>query len=78
MIDAAKINEHMEVLGSDGGHVGTVDYLDGPNRIKLTKSDAKAGGQHHLIPVEWVDRVDAKVHLNKPAKEARAQWQAAA
>jgi len=77
MVDTQKIKEHMEVCGSDGAHVGTVDYLDG-GRIKLTKGDPKSGGQHHLIPVDWVDKIDDKVRLTKSAKDAMAQWQAAA
>ena len=72
------IKEHMEVIGSDGQHVGTVDHVEGSDKIKLTKTDPKAGGKHHFIPVNWVARVDAHVHLNKPAKDAQAQWQAAA
>jgi hypothetical protein len=78
MINAQSIKEHMEVLGSDGQHVGAVDHLDGADKIKLTKSDLKAGGQHHVIPLNWVAKVDAHVHLNKSAREAMAQWQAAA
>jgi hypothetical protein len=78
MIRTQDIKEHMEVLGSDGKHVGTVDHLDGTDKIKLTKTDAKAGGQHHFIPLKWVEKVDAHVHLNKPAKDATTQWQAAA
>jgi hypothetical protein len=63
------IAEHMEVVGSDGAHVGTVDHLEGENRIKLTRDDS-ADGKHHFIPVDWVDHVDNHVHLNKPADEA--------
>lgn len=77
MVDTQKIKEHMEVCGSDGAHVGMVDHLDG-GRIKLTKSDPKSGGRHHLIPVDWVDKIDDKVRLTKSAKDAMAQWQAAA
>jgi hypothetical protein len=62
------IREHMEVVGSDGGHVGTVDHLDGPARIKLTRDDSH-DGMHHFIPTDWVDHVDQHVHLNKPADE---------
>ena len=29
MFKKAEIKEHMEVLGSDGQHVGTVDHLEG-------------------------------------------------
>lgn len=77
-MDAQKIKEHMEVIGSDGEHVGTVDHLEGSDKIKLAKNDPKAGGRHHLIPTAWVDHVDAHVHLKKSSKDAMAQWQAAA
>ncbi len=69
-----KISEHMEVLGSDGKHVGTVDHLDGMSQIKLTKNDPAAQGTHHFIPVSWVDHVDEKVHLTKSSTEAMEQW----
>ncbi len=69
-----KISEHMEVLGSDGKHVGTVDDIGGVNQIKLTKSDPAADGKHHFIPLDWVDHVDDKVHLTKTSSEAMQQW----
>jgi hypothetical protein len=78
MIKTQDIKEHMEVLGSDGQHVGTVDHLEGSDKIKLAKSDPKSGGTHHLIPLAWVEKVDARVHLNKNTKDAITQWQAAA
>ena len=46
-----EIKEHMEVIGADGVHVGTVDHIDG-DRIKLTKKDSGQGsheGHHHFI-----------------------------
>jgi hypothetical protein len=78
MFNQHDISEHMEVLGSDGQHVGTVDYVEGHNHIKLTKSDARSGGRHHLIPMEWVARVDQQVHLTKSSKDAMTQWKTAA
>jgi hypothetical protein len=51
MADANAIKEHMEVIGADGVHVGTVDCVKG-DRIVLTKSESAAqiegasGGQH--------------------------------
>ena len=72
------IKEHMEVLGSDGQHVGTVDHMEGSNQIKLAKTDPKAGGKHHFIPVDWVAKVDQHVHLTKSTKDAQAQWKSAA
>ena len=47
------IREHMEVIGADGVHVGTVDHVDG-DRIKLTKADSGQGsheGHHHYISI---------------------------
>ena len=76
MFKQSDIKQHMEVMGSDGQHVGTVDHLDGSN-IKLTKGDSK-DGKHHLIPSDWVDRVDQHVHLKKSAQDVKAQWKAAA
>lgn len=69
-----EIREHMEVVGSDGQHVGTVDHCEGPNIIKLTKSDPASGGEHHFIPLAWVDHIDQKVHLAHTADEARRRW----
>ena len=73
MVDASQIAEHMEVVGSDGQHVGTVDNLV----IKLTKSDPTAHGQHHLIKLDLVASVEAgKLTLSVPAAEAVQQEQA--
>jgi hypothetical protein len=58
-----QIREHMEVVGADEEHVGTVDGVDG-GQIKLTKSDPVTGGEHHFIPLAWVDTVDEKVRLS--------------
>ena len=45
------IREHMEVIGADGVHIGTVDHVEG-DRIKLTRSDSGIGhdDHHHYIP----------------------------
>ncbi|MBV8686973.1 MAG: DUF2171 domain-containing protein [Alphaproteobacteria bacterium] len=54
------IREHMEVIGADGVHVGTVDHLDG-DRIKLTKADSGQGsheGHHHYVSVGLVAGVE--------------------
>jgi hypothetical protein len=74
MVAPVMIKEHMEVLGSDGVHVGTVDHLEGRDQVKLTKDDPDAGGEHHFIPLAWVDRVDEHVHLKQSGAEAKARW----
>ncbi|MBX3594874.1 DUF2171 domain-containing protein [Sphingomonas sp.] len=68
-----QIEEHMDVVGSDGEHVGKVDKVRG-DRIILTKSDPDAGGHHHSIPSRWIDRVDDKVHIRKTAAAAQDAW----
>jgi len=49
MFKSLDIQEHMEVVGSDGKHIGIVDHTEGGDRVMLTKDDSKAGGHHHLI-----------------------------
>ncbi|KAA0690262.1 DUF2171 domain-containing protein [Neorhizobium sp. P12A] len=73
MINSDEIRERMGVRAADGRHVGTVDHMDGTSRIKLTRTDSE-DGKHHLIPLDWVDHVDAHVHLSKNADEVRSQW----
>lgn len=55
-MDATKIAEHMEIVGSCGHHVGTVDHVEG-DMIKLTKSDS-ADGKHKFLPLAEVAKVE--------------------
>ena len=73
MINSADIKEHLEVLGSDGGHVGRVDHVLG-DQIELAKLDLAGGFKHHMIPVSWVERVDEHVHLRLTKDEAKTRW----
>ena len=61
------IKGHMEVIGADSAHVGTVDKVEG-NRIKLTKKDSGEGthkGHHHYIDRGLVAGVEGnKVRLS--------------
>ncbi|KIZ42915.1 MULTISPECIES: DUF2171 domain-containing protein [Rhodopseudomonas] len=67
MTDVTHIKEHMEVIGADGVHVGTVDKVEG-GRIKLTKADSGQGhhkGHHHFIDLGLVAEVEGqKVRLS--------------
>jgi hypothetical protein len=69
----SRVEEHMEVVGSDGTHVGTVDAVRG-DRILLTRTDKDAGGVHHSIPSRWIQSVDTRVTLARSADEAKAAW----
>jgi hypothetical protein len=73
MSTPSQIAEHMEVVGSDGHHVGKVDHVLGQD-IELAKLDLGGGLKHHLIPLSWVDRVDEKVHLTLTKEQAKAGW----
>ncbi len=74
MVERESIREHQEVKGSDGGHVGTVDHLDG-DRIKLTRTDPAAGGEHHFLHLDSVGRVqNGVVILNRTTVQARDEW----
>ena len=68
-----RVAEHMEVVGSDGTHVGKVDRVRG-DTIVLTRSDPAAGGVHHAIPCGWVQSVDDKVTLNLTGEQATERW----
>ena len=43
-----EVKEHMEVIGADGVHVGTVDAIEG-QRIKLIKADSGQGATKAII-----------------------------
>lgn len=67
MPDLASVREHMEVIGADGVHVGTVDRVEG-DRIKLTKAASGEGrdkGHHRYVPAGLVADVEGdKVRLS--------------
>jgi hypothetical protein len=74
MVQPSQIVEHMEVVGSDGGHVGRVDKVMG-TEIELTKLDISSGLKHHMIPMSWVDDIDDDtVRLNMTKEAAKAAW----
>jgi hypothetical protein len=61
-----QIREHMEVIGADGVHLGTVDKVEG-NRIKLTRADSEPStgygqgghaGHHHYVALALVAGID--------------------
>jgi hypothetical protein len=73
MARTSGIREHMEVIGADGVHVGTVDKVEG-QRLKLTKRDSGEGqhrGHHHFIPLGLVADVEGdRVRLSATGANA--------
>ena len=83
MADLTLLREDMEIVGSDGGHVGVIDHvLDG--ELQLNRRDPEAEAEngpahahHHFIPIDWVDNVDAganRATLNLGKDEAERRW----
>src|SRR6476659_1486331 len=69
-----QVREHMEVVGNDDQHVGTVDRAAG-DRVILTKSDAESGGAHHSLSCSDIDRVEGdRVILDCTAEQAKQRW----
>jgi hypothetical protein len=69
MVDPTEIKDRMEVKGSDGKHIGTVDAIEG-ERVRLA-----SGGMYHYIGLDAVESVrDGAVRLNKNAAEATRPW----
>jgi hypothetical protein len=69
----SRIEQHMEVIGADGVHIGTVDGVEN-GRIKLTKADSGQGshqGHHHFIDLGLVAEVEGqRVRLSANAAVA--------
>ena len=80
MTDISRIKEHMEVIGADGAHVGTVDRVEN-KRIKLTKADSWQGqhkGHHHFVDGSLVADIEGnKVRLSANADVAVSMEQEA-
>jgi hypothetical protein len=73
MATSSKIKEHMEIIGADGVHIGTVDRVEGQH-IKMTKKDSGEGshkGHHHFVPMSLVAEVEGnRVRLSANADVA--------
>jgi hypothetical protein len=71
MTDLTAIKEHMDVIGADGVHLGTVDKLEG-DRIKLTRADSGShGDHHHYISAGLVAEIEGdKIRLSANAANA--------
>ena len=74
-MDLGNIRPAMDVIGSDGEHLGTVDHVD-HNRIKLRRNDPASGGDHHWLAQDKIASVEGNaVRLSVPAAEVRQSWQ---
>ncbi|MGI3902242.1 MAG: DUF2171 domain-containing protein [Janthinobacterium lividum] len=63
--DDGCVVEHMEVYASDGTKVGTVDHMNGPDSIKLAKSNSP-DRHHRYVPMAWVDTLTSTCIKTRP------------
>ena len=71
--DLSRIRKHMEVVGSDGMHVGTVDHV----AIRMTRTDPAANGRHHVLDAEKIASIQGNsVMLNVTAAQATVEQKA--
>lgn len=77
MSEFENIKEHMEVIGADGVHIGTVDHIEG-DRIKLTRADSGLAhtDHHHYISRGLVAEVEGdKVRLSATGANVAALFE---
>ena len=73
MVQASQIRDHMQIVGSDGQQLGTVQQMDGSARIKFAPKATVAGGDH-FIPLAWVASVDGQtVRLSKSSHDIQQE-----
>lgn len=74
MADLSAIKEHMEVIGADGVHLGTVDKVEG-DRIKLTRADSGShGDHHHYLSIGLVADIEEIGSGSPPTPTTRRCW----
>jgi hypothetical protein len=67
-----QVQEHMQVVGSDGQPVAVVDKVEG-DRVKLAKNSTD--GEHHSIEGDQIESVtEGVVRLKVTAAEAKRAW----
>lgn len=72
MINSSQIKADMPVVCSNDRQFAVVDHMEGNNTIKLKKDD---NGQHHFIPLSWVNTADnSKVTIDRPGSQAMKEW----
>jgi hypothetical protein len=70
MINPTRIQKHMDVVSSKNEPLGMVDHILGAN-LKLARDVV---GQHHYVPMSWIDHIDDKVHLALTANDVERLW----
>jgi hypothetical protein len=64
---------NMEVIGSDGQSIGTIDHVEGTT-IVLKRETAGGASSERVIPTDWVWYIDERLILKVTADEIRRRW----
>jgi len=73
MVQASQIRDHMQIVGSDGQQLGSVQQVEGSSRIKFAPRGAVGGGEQ-FIPLAWVASVDGQtVRLSKSSHDVQQE-----
>lgn len=70
MFSPTQIQKHMNVVSVKNEPLGMVDHVLG-STLKLARDVV---GQHHYVPLTWIDRVDEVVHLKRTAADIERMW----
>jgi hypothetical protein len=70
MINPTQIQKHMPVVSVNDERLGVVDHILGSN-LKLARDIV---GQHHFVPLAWIDRIDEQIHLTRSTDEVERLW----
>jgi hypothetical protein len=71
MKELALIREQMEIIGSDGQHIGMVLTVEDE---WLTLATSEPGARPPRLPLSLVDRVETVIRLNAPAADIISVW----
>lgn len=72
MIHPEQIKPDMRVFCSENSQFATVDHMEGTNALKLKKDKT---GQHHYIPLSWVNSTEGnKVKIKFPRQKVIQEW----
>lgn len=70
MFSPTQIQKHMSVVSAHNEPLGIVDHVLG-STLKLARDVV---GQHHYVPLTWIDHIDDAVHLTRSAADVERMW----
>ena len=72
MIHPEQIKPDMLVVCSENSQFATVNHMERTNALKLKKDKT---GQHHYIPLSWVNSTEGdKVKIKFPRQKVIQEW----